>query len=157
MKTGPFLALTTSVLIVSYIYMSPLGSKVDVQKDQFTLEQQIENALFDIQNGQSPEAQMKGILKMRALSEEHPENSDLQWNMGLFSMQSGQYEKAVSRFKKVISLDSERLDAKMQMAISYSALNDTLSACFVLSELIEASEGEVKTQAQALFEKLKKY
>ena len=52
MKTGPFLALTTSVLIVSYIYMSPLGSKVDVQKDQFTLEQQIENALFDIQNGQ---------------------------------------------------------------------------------------------------------
>ena len=56
-----------------------------------------ENALFDIQNGQVW-AQMKGILNEGSLRRAS-RNSDLQWNMGLFSMQSGQYEKAVSRFR----------------------------------------------------------
>ena len=46
---------------------------------------------------------MKGILQLRSLSEKYPENADLHWNMGLFSIQSGQYEKAVTRFEKIIT------------------------------------------------------
>ena len=98
---------------------------------------------------------MKGILQMRSLSEKHPENADLQWNMGLFSIQSGQYKKAATRFEKVITIDAQRLDAYMQLAMSYLALQDTSAAINVLSSLIEKSEGDIQRNAEAMLEKLK--
>jgi Flp pilus assembly protein TadD len=127
----------------------------NVNKVQSTLTEQIQEALSNIQNGESPEAQMKGILQMRALADKHPDNADLQWNMGLFSMQSGQYEKAVARFEKVISLDAQRVNAYMQMAVSYAALQDTSSAQNVLSTLIVKSEGDLQQRAEVMLEKLK--
>ena len=98
---------------------------------------------------------MKGILQMRSLSEKYPENADLQWNMGLFSIQSGQYEKAVARFEKVINIDAQRLDAYMQLAMSYLALQDTSAATGVLISLIDKSEGDTQKNAEAMLEKLK--
>ena len=91
---------------------------------------------------------------MRALADANPENADLQWNMGLFSMQTGQYGKAVARFEKVISLDAQRLNAYMQMALSYTALQDTSSAQNVLSTLIEKSDGDLQQRAQMMLEEL---
>ena len=75
--------------------------------------------------------------------------------MGLFSMQSGQFEKATVRFKKVITLDAQRLDAYMQLAVSYLALQDTSAATNVLSSLIDKSEGDTQRNAEAMLEKLK--
>ena len=98
---------------------------------------------------------MKGILQMRSLSEKHPENADLQWNMGLFSIQSGQYEKAAARFEKVITLDAQRLDAYVQLSLSYLALQDTSAATDVLISLIDKSEGDTQKNAEAILEKLK--
>jgi len=125
-----------------------------VKNVQLSLTEQIAQALSDIQNGESPEDQMKGILKMRALAESNPENADLQAQMGLFSMQTGQYEKAVARFEKVISLDDKRVNAYMQLAVSYSALQDTSNAKNVLRTLIEKSEGELQNSAKVMLEKL---
>ena len=59
--------------------------------------------------------------------------------MGLFSIQSGQYEKAVNRFEKVINIDAKRLDAYMQLATSYLAIQDTSAAKDVLITLINKS------------------
>ena len=98
---------------------------------------------------------MKGILQLRSLSEKYPENADLHWNMGLFSIQSGQYEKAVARFEKVINIDAKRLDAYMQLATSYLALQDTSAAKDVLISLIDKSEGDTQKNAEAMLEKLK--
>ncbi|GIR13066.1 MAG: hypothetical protein CM15mP23_16410 [Cryomorphaceae bacterium] len=98
---------------------------------------------------------MKGILQMRSLTEKYPENADLQWNMGLFSIQSGQYEKAVARFEKVINIDAQRLDAYVQLAMSYVELKDTSAATNVLTSLIDMSEGDTKKNAVEMLEKLK--
>jgi len=73
----------------------------------------------------------------------------------LFSIQSGQYEKAVARFEKVITIDAQRLDAYMQLAMSYLALQDTSAATNVLSSLIDKSEGDTQRNAEAMLEKLK--
>ena len=104
MKRSPLLALGMGIVLALYIYTSSVRPIPKMKNTVLSLEEQVEAALFDIRNGESPEDQMKGILKMRALAESNPENADLQWQMGLFSMQTGQYEKAVARFQKVIIL-----------------------------------------------------
>jgi len=155
LKRSPLIAIIMGLVLALWIYTSSVRPKRTSKKVQSTLTEQIQQALSNIQNGESPEAQMKGILQMRSLADKNPENADLQWNMGLFSMQSGQYEKAVTRFEKVIRLDSQRLNAYMQMALSYAALQDTSGARNVLSTLIEKSEGDLQERAVVMLEKLK--
>ena len=155
MKRSPFIAIVMGLVLALYIYTSSVRPTPAMKEVQSTLTEQIREALSNIQNGESPEAQMKGVLQMRALADKYPENADLQWNMGLFSMQSGQYEKAVTRFEKVIGLDAKRLNAYMQMAVSYAALKDTSLARNVLSTLIEKSDGDLQKRAEVMLEKLK--
>ena len=155
MKRSPFIAIVLGLVLALYIYTSSVRPKRPSVKKELSINEQIQAALSNIQDSDNPQSQMKGILQMRSLSEKYPENADLQWNMGLFSIQSGQYEKAVTRFEKVINIDAQRLDAYMQLAISYIALQDTSAATGVLISLIDKSEGNTKKNAEAMLEKLK--
>ena len=155
MKRSPFIAIVLGLVLALIIFISSDRPQTLPIKKEPSLTEQIQEALSNIQNADNPQSQMKGILQMRSLSEKHPENADLQWNMGLFSIQSGQYEKAATRFEKVITIDAQRLDAYMQLAMSYLALQDTSAAINVLSSLIEKSEGDIQRNAEAMLEKLK--
>ena len=155
MKRSPFIAIVLGLVLALFIYTKSTRPKIHTIKNEISISDQIQEALSNIQNADNPQSQMKGVLQMRSLSEKHPENADLQWNMGLFSIQSGQYEKAVARFEKVINIDAQRLDAYMQLAMSYLALQDTSAAINVLSSLIEKSEGDIQRNAEAMLEKLK--
>ena len=155
MKRSPFIAIILGLVLALYIYTSSVRPKRPSTKKELSITEQIQVALSNIQDAENPQSQMKGILQMRSLSEKYPENADLQWNMGLFSIQSGQYEKAVARFEKVINIDAQRLDAYMQLAMSYLALQDTSAATGVLISLIDKSEGDTQKNAEAMLEKLK--
>jgi len=156
-KRSPFIAIVLGLVLALYIYSSSVRPKRPPIKKELSVTEQIQEALSNIQDADSPQSQMKGILQMRSLSEKYPKNADLQWNMGLFSIQSGQYEKAVARFEKVINIDAKRLDAYMQLAMSYLALQDTSAATGVLISLIDKSEGDTQKNAEAMLEKLKQY
>ena len=155
MKRSPFIAVVLGLVLALYIYTSSVRPKRLPIKKELSITEQIQAALSNIQDADNPQSQMKGILQMKSLSEKYPENADLQWNMGLFSIQSGQYEKAVARFEKVINIDAQRLDAYMQLAMSYLALKDTSAATGVLISLIDKSEGDTQKNAEAMLEKLK--
>lgn len=155
MKRSPFIAIILGLVLALYIYTSSVRPKRPSTKKELPISEQIQVALSNIQDAENPQSQMKGILQMRSLSEKYPDNADLQWNMGLFSIQSGQYEKAVARFEKVINIDAQRLDAYMQLAISYLALKDTSAATGVLISLIDKSEGDTQKNAEVMLEKLK--
>ena len=155
MKRSPFIAIVLGLVLALYIYTNSTIPKRPSIKNEISITDQIKEALSNIQNADNAQSQMKGILQMKSLSEKYPENADLQWNMGLFSIQSGQYEKAVARFEKVINIDAQRLDAYMQLAISYLALQDTSAATGVLISLIDKSEGDTQKNAEAMLEKLK--
>ena len=155
MKRSPFIAIVLGLVLALYIYTSSVRPKRPPIKKELSITEQIQSALSNIQDADNPQSQMKGILQMRSLSEKYPENADLQWNMGLFSIQSGQYEKAVARFEKVINIDAQRFDAYMQLAMSYLALQDTSAATGVLISLIDKSEGDTQKNAEAMLEKLK--
>lgn len=156
MKRSPFIAITLAITLALFIYVSSSKQKVISQpKQTITVSDQINEAFANIRNGDSPEAQMMGILKMRSLAEEYPENSDLQWNMGLFSMQSGQFQKALDRFKNVLKIDSSRQDATMQIALCYTSLEDTINAQKVLQSMLIKSEGDLRKNVLIMLEKLK--
>ena len=156
MKRSPFIAIALSLLLTVFIfYTSCVRPNKHSTKHELSITEQIQVAISNIQDADNAESQMKGILQMRSLSEKYPENADLHWNMGLFSIQSGQYEKAIARFEKVINIDAQRLDAYMQLAISYLALQDTSSATGVLISLIDKSEGDTQKDAESMLEKLK--
>ena len=155
MKRSPFIAVVLGLVLALFIYTKSVRPKRPTIKNEISISDQIQEALSNIQNADNAQSQMKGILQMRSLSEKYPENADLQWNMGLFSIQSGQYEKAVARFEKVINIDAQRLDAYMQLAIGYLALKDTSAATGVLISLIDKSEGDTQKNAEAMLEKLK--
>jgi cytochrome c-type biogenesis protein CcmH/NrfG len=156
MKRSPFIAITLAITLALFIYVSSSKQKIISQpKQTITVSDQINEAFANIRNGDSPEAQMMGILKMRSLAEEYPENSDLQWNMGLFSMQSGQFEKALDRFKNVLKIDSSRQEATMQLALCYTSLEDTINAQKVLQSLLIKSEGDLRKNVLIMLEKLK--
>ena len=156
MKRSPFIAITLAIIFALFIYVSSSKQKILSQtKQTITVSDQINEAFANIRNGNSPEAQMRGILKMRSLAEEYPENLDLQWNMGLFSMQSGQFQKALDRFNNVLKIDSTRHDATMQLALCYTSLQDTINAQKVLQSLLIKSEGDLRKNSLIMLEKLK--
>lgn len=68
-----------------------------------------------IVNGSNP---MEGIQLLLAVVKEEPNNLKANLNLGLFSMKSGQFDKAVSRFKTVIAQKPDP-EAWFYLASSY--------------------------------------
>lgn len=91
------------VVIVGFLMLPKLpASIVDTAAPVGDVDIEIEKAVQQIQMGNTP---MEGILALRAISDEHPENVDAQIWLGVFSMQSGQMDKAKERFSKVLTLE----------------------------------------------------
>lgn len=67
----------------------------------------------------SSSSPMQGIQMLREVLEED-ENNDLAiYNLGLLSMQSQQYDKAIDRFEKLVTLDPDNLQAQFLLGVSY--------------------------------------
>ncbi len=62
---------------------------------------------------------MQGINMLRDVLNEYPENITAMYSLGVLSMQSGQYDKAVERFEKLITLDPTNVQASFYLAVSY--------------------------------------
>ena len=65
---------------------------------------------------------MKGITMLKEVLEENPENIKTLLTLGFFSIQSGQYEIAIERFEKVLSIDSGYTEAYLYLADIYETL-----------------------------------
>lgn len=62
---------------------------------------------------------MQGIQLLREVLEKDENNELALFNMGILSMQSNQYELAEERFKKLVALNPEHLQAQFFLGISY--------------------------------------
>lgn len=71
--------------------------------DSSNADVQVRLAVAYVEDGNNP---MKGIMLLRGVAEKHPDNIAAQFNLGLFSIKSGQYDKAIARFNKVLEIDS---------------------------------------------------
>jgi tetratricopeptide (TPR) repeat protein len=71
---------------------------------------------------------MEGILKIRSVAEKHPDNIYAQITLGEASMMSGQVDKAIDRFNKVLESDPNNLQAILFMADVYERKGDNKEA-----------------------------
>ncbi|MEL6653625.1 MAG: hypothetical protein AAFQ87_22755, partial [Bacteroidota bacterium] len=67
-------------------------------------------------------APMQGILTLRKLTEINPRNWQAQYRLGLFSLQTGQFDKAVTRFQNVLNEKPEMVEASFQLAVAEARL-----------------------------------
>ena len=71
---------------------------------------------------------MKGITLLREVVEEDPKNETAIFNLGYLSMQSGQYSKAVDRFKSLIEINPEHASGTFYLGLSYLELGNKTKA-----------------------------
>jgi len=62
---------------------------------------------------------MQGIILLREVIAQDPDNESALMNLGLLAMQSRQYEKATERFKQIISKHPANSEARLYLGISF--------------------------------------
>lgn len=78
---------------------------------------------------------MQGILLIRDVLKSEPENLFALMSLGKLSIQSGQYDKAIERFKQVLEIDKTNLEAKFLLAVSLGETGKNKEAITLLEEL----------------------
>lgn len=71
---------------------------------------------------------MQGILEVRKIVQEHPENLYGQMVLGMGGKKSGQYDKAIERFTFVLQKQPENLEAIFNLAECYELKGDKANA-----------------------------
>jgi len=121
-----WLALAGAVVVTVLLSMAPrtpASTREAARMDPMAVRTAQAVALV---NGMDP---MRGIMLLRELLEEDPSNAEAHWHMGLFSVQSGQYDKALDRFKKVLEVDEAGFpDAWFYLGRTYATLDSVEQA-----------------------------
>jgi tetratricopeptide (TPR) repeat protein len=73
----------------------------------------VQSAVDKVANGINP---MEGIMELRAIAEKDSTNVEAQFYLGKFAVQSGQLDKALMRFKTVVSLEPQNPDGWWELA-----------------------------------------
>lgn len=160
-KVGPLIAIAVAVGLVVVLSLSPrtaIAPDEDVEltteetHDHEDIDAAIQAAVEKINSG----APMEGIMAIRDLAESHPNDPRPQFYLGMFSIQSVQFDKAVSRFQKVIELDPNAIDAYRWLGESYMSLGDFENAKKNLEKFISLSEDEQAiAHAEEMLESIK--
>lgn len=66
----------------------------------------------------SPEP-MKGITLLREVVTANPKHENAQMNLGFLSMKSGQFDKAIERFRNVLEINPSRIDSYVYIGEAY--------------------------------------
>ena len=68
---------------------------------------------------------MEGISRLRQIEKKDSNNVKLQLTFAFFSVKSGQLDKAITRFNKVLSVDSTYIEAYLHLADAYEQMGET--------------------------------
>lgn len=99
---------------------------VHISEDFDHLDAKVEEALRLLQSGEAPPMQAIGMI--REVLEEDPNHYAALLSMGLMSLQTGQYDKAVERFEKLLTIDDENPRVLDAAADAYLGVGDTAKA-----------------------------
>ena len=75
---------------------------------------------------------MKGVTLLREITDKDPDNVTANLILGKYGIVSGQFDKAVQRFEKVLAVDSLNADAYLYLAQAYESLGEKEKAIEML-------------------------
>jgi tetratricopeptide (TPR) repeat protein len=87
-----------------------------------TLEPKNESVLLELGlamvESRRGEMSMEGILKIRTVTEINPRNIEALYRLGIFSMDTKQYDKAENRFRQVLEIEAGNFNAQFLLALA---------------------------------------
>ena len=160
LKRGHWVLLSLTGLVIVLLILAPntpLTSSLDDHKSDMgnppTVENDIDSALAMIQS----EAPMQGILFLRSIAEEHPENFRAQYHLGRFSVQTGQWEKVIDRFTAVQSIDPNFVESYFWIGSAHFNLGQKELAKASLKRFVESEKDNIQliTEAETMLNQIK--
>ena len=109
------IAIVGAIILFVLIYNAPKQS-AESKTLVSEVDAKINLAISLVEEGREP---MKGIMMLKEVVEQNPDNLEAHLKLGLFSLKSEQYEKAIDRFKKVLEIDPNYVDAYLYLADAY--------------------------------------
>ncbi len=123
--------LTAAIGLIGVLLYLPNQPKQAESKGS-GIEAKIAKATMMVENGENP---MEGIKLFREILQEDPENIEVHYRLGLFSLQSGQMDKAVMRFEKVVGMNNPTYpDALFYLGQAYQGLGENDKAITAYSK-----------------------
>lgn len=89
---------------------------------------------------------MQGILMIREVLEENPQNTEALFQLGLLAVRSGQLEKAIERFEAVLKITPDDWNSVLYLGISHSELGQVDKAKKYFDRIVEDSNDPVLLQ-----------
>lgn len=96
-----------------------------------------------VEEGSDP---MKGIGLLREVEKTDSNNVKLQLNFAFFSVKSGQLEKAISRFEKVLNIDPLFIEAYLHLADVYEQQGNTAKTIEMLEKYTTLTDDAMAKQ-----------
>lgn len=164
MKRSGILAITLVGIIMSMVLVFPNVSKdfSDKNTNQNILDTKVRSAVKMIESGEGNP--MEAIFALREVVEVDSNHRDAQFYLGQFSIMSGQWNKAIDRFKKVLRINSSDEYAIESLAIArfqkgekngavedlknYLELFPNSSRDSELRTLLESYQGEIQSEVK---------
>ena len=164
MKRSGILAITLVGIIMSMVLVFPNVSKdfSDKNTNQNILDTKVQSAVKMIESGEGNP--MEAIFALREVVEVDSNHRDAQFYLGQFSIMSGQWNKAIDRFKKVLRINSSDEYAIESLAIArfqkgekngavedlknYLELFPNSSRDSELRTLLESYQGEIQSEVK---------
>jgi predicted Zn-dependent protease len=107
-----------------------------------------------VEGSQNP---MEGITMMREIEKTDSNNVKLQLSFAFFSVKSGQMDKAIIRFKKVLAVDSNYIEAYLHLADAYEQQGKTNETIKMLEKYCtKTTDVTAKVEINKYIEQLKK-
>jgi len=89
---------------------------------------------------------MQGITLLREVVAKDPDNQEALYQLGILSLQSGQYAKAAARFNQILAKHPDDTKTRFYLALAYKELGDAAKARQEL-EFVQAHETDPAVQA----------
>lgn len=102
------------------------------------------------------EEPMKGIGLLTEVAREYPDYEPALFNLGILSMQSSQYERAIERFERLTQLNPNNVRAHFYLGLSYMEAGNKKAAKNHLEQAMKLSDDpEIKATAENYLKELK--
>lgn len=151
MKSGKIIAIVVAAVVVIAVYMvdrtpeKDVATEVTPQEEAPTtpsvdLDAKVDEAVAIIEGGsQSPMVAIQMLREVIAVDSNHIKAN--YW-LGEFSMMSGQIDKAIPRFAKILRLQPDNVDVCIKLAQAYDANGQTQMGVSVLQEFKDTHTDE---------------
>ena len=127
MKKGIIITVVLIAAITAgYYLVKQSPSETDVSPQTELLNKKVDEAVLIIQSAEG--APMQGIAILREVLNEDPNHVKANYWMGEFSWISGQFDKAVPRFEKVLEIEPNNAEAAKRLVAVFIQLKENEKA-----------------------------